>query len=363
MAQNFIQPKGSLKTQVDTSGLQQQLAQMFANQQLQGQAQTQAVDPMRQTVNELLKTKLMPVEMPQYATIQDIFKAPKGEKINKLGEFINTPSGQNILGGLVSLFSGGKYYSTPNDPYVQQIQHDMAVKQNQAMQQLKDQDSIVTALNNAFIHKDIADENNKRMRELAKDELEWKKQENALNRALQREQLNATIAHQRAMEGIARERLNNSGGGNAKSKVAAKDLYVINNQLDRFKNSFKTVRPTKPGALLANAYADKGFGNEDETYFNAQKQLLVNAVTRTLGGEKGVMSDQDIARFAKALPELGDDIKQKNAKLRAAYDLLGDRLAAEGIAFDNPYNQNSSASMPNVNMSAIEAEMKRRGLK
>ena len=167
MTQNFIQPKGSLKTQVDTSNLQSQLAQMFADRQLQGQAQAQseAVDPMRQTVNDLLKNKLMQnIEMPKYTTIQDIFNAPKGEKLNTFGSYLNTPNGQNVLGGLLSLFSGGKYFTTPSDPYNQYLQQDMNTKQAQAMSQLKEQNDIATSMNSIFNQRDIADQNDKRAR-------------------------------------------------------------------------------------------------------------------------------------------------------------------------------------------------------
>lgn len=350
MTNSFIQPKGSLNTKVDTSGLQQQLAQMFANQQLQNQAQAQAqaVDPMRQTVQDLLKNKLMAeVEIPQFKTIQDIFKAPAGQKLETFGEYLNSPNGQNTLGSIASLLTGGRYYTTPGDAYNQQLQRNMSAKQAQALSQMKEQNDIATALNQAFNQRDIADENNKRMRELAEMQNEWQKERFAQEMALRQQKLNAQIQHQRAMEGLARERLNATGGGSViggaantnnltpkqiqKNQEMLNSLNAIEGQLDRFKGTFDKVRGSKRGALLAELVTNTGLGNQDEVNFNSQRTLLFNRIARELGGEKGVLSDQDIKRIEQSLPTLGDSLPQKRAKLQAVYDLLEDRKSQYNI--------------------------------
>ena len=338
MTQNFIQPKGSLKTQVDTSNLQSQLAQMFADKQLQNQAQAQAnaEDETRQTVNELLKKKLIAdVEMPQFTTIQDIFKAPTGQKLETFGQFLNTPNGQNALGSIASLLTGGRYYTTPADAYNQQLQRDMAIKQSQAMQQMKEQNDIATALNSAYMQSDLAKERNQLQRDLAKEEMEFKKQEAALDRALKREGLNAQIQHQKAMEIIAKQRLTASNTQQKqlqKNMDALNSLNAVQSQMDRFTNSFKDVRPTKLGALMAGEVAKHGLGNTAEANFNAQRTLLFNKIARELGGEKGVLSDQDIKRIEASLPALSDSLPQKKAKMQAIYNLLDDRKSQYGGA-------------------------------
>lgn len=59
-----------------------------------------------------------------------------------------------------------------------------------------------------------------------------------------------------------------------------------------------------------------------EANFNAQRTLLFNQIARKLGGEKGVLSDQDMKRIELALPTLTDSYDQKIAKMRAVDDLL-----------------------------------------
>ena len=83
MVQNFLQPKGSLNTKVDVSGLEQQLAKMFSAPQSETQP-----DPLRETVNEIVKTKLLnPVEVPKYTTLNDVLSANKGDKLGVFADF------------------------------------------------------------------------------------------------------------------------------------------------------------------------------------------------------------------------------------------------------------------------------------
>lgn len=334
MTNSFIQPKGSLKTQVDTRELQHQLAKMFANQQLQGQAQAQAeaLDPMRQTVNDLLKNKLLQeIKMPKYTTLNDVLSANKGDKLGVFADFLNNPQIMRTIGSFLPKYgynpTTGKMGNIMEEPARRQ-EAQMEADRQKALAQMKEQNDIATSMNSLFTQQDIANERNKLQRELAQEELKWKAEQNALDRALTRE-------HQRAMEGIARDRLAASGTQQKqlqKNIEALNSLNAIQGQMDRFSNSFKDVRGSKVGALLANAYASKGFGNEAEANFNAQRTLLFNKIARELGGEKGVLSDQDIKRIETSLPSLSDSLSQKKAKMKAIYDLLDDRKSQYGGA-------------------------------
>jgi hypothetical protein len=329
----------------------QQIAQNTANQQLQNQAQAQAeaIDPMRQTVNDLLKNKLLNnIEVPRFTTVQDILDAPKGSKLETFGKYLGNNSDVTRLVG--TLFGGTMRDSSGNfvsfaEPIARRQEALMQAEQQKALSQLKEQNDIATALNQAFNQRDIADENNKRMRELAEMQNEWQKERFAQEMALRQQQLNAQIQHQRAMEGLARERLNNSGGGGSvtggasnltpkqiqKNQEMLNSLNAVQSQMDRFANSFDKVRGSKAGALLADAYAKGGFGNSAESNFNAQRTLLFNKIARELGGEKGVLSDQDIKRIEGSLPSLSDSLPQKRAKMKAVYDLLEDRKSQYDI--------------------------------
>lgn len=113
---------------------------------------------------------------------------------------------------------------------------------------------------------------------------------------------------------IEKERL--TGGGNTES------LDAIEQQLNAFTQSFDKM-PSK-----ANAYTEGFIRNLTGTLepevanFNSQRSLLFNKIARDLGGDKGVLSDQDIQRISDALPTMYDSNEQKIAKMQAVYQLL-----------------------------------------
>lgn len=100
------------------------------------------------------------------------------------------------------------------------------------------------------------------------------------------------------------------------------NVMAVKNQIDLFRNQFDKVATGKGGAIASNIRAKAGFGNADETYFNSQIGLLRNKIVRDLGGEKGVLSDQDMKFVEVSIPKLSDSLEQKKAKLRAIDDLI-----------------------------------------
>ena len=122
--------------------------------------------------------------------------------------------------------------------------------------------------------------------------------------------------------------------GTNKSQQAAvtkaqTDLAAINtvkSQLDRFEKSFG-VMPSKSNMYTAGMLREKtGMRTPGEQNFEAQRTLLFNKIARDLGGEKGVLSDGDIARIQASLPSLYDSKAQKEAKMKAIYALLNDNV-------------------------------------
>jgi hypothetical protein len=112
------------------------------------------------------------------------------------------------------------------------------------------------------------------------------------------------------------------------------NLEAVSNQLARFEETFKTM----PGKIESNTLGRlrnaTGFQTPNEANFNSQRTLLFNKIARDLGGEKGVLSDQDIKRIEASLPNYTDSYEQKQAKMQAIYDLLEDRLNVEGVTLD-----------------------------
>lgn len=109
---------------------------------------------------------------------------------------------------------------------------------------------------------------------------------------------------------------------NEKQKNNNNEYGDIEKQLDNFRSIFKDM-PSKPESYTLGTIRNlSGTLTEKEANFNAQRTLLFNQIARKLGGEKGVLSDFDIKRIEAALPNLTDSYKQKEAKIKAVYDLL-----------------------------------------
>ena len=149
---------------------------------------------------------------------------------------------------------------------------------------------------------------------MAQDRLEYQKMSDAADRALK----------SRGLDIQEQKLLDNKNNGNIGN------LQAVSNQLKRFEDSFATM----PNKLESNTFgrlrAATGFQTKEEANFDSQRTLLFNKIARDLGGEKGVLSDQDIKRIEKSLPSYTDSAVQKQAKMQAIYDLLNDRLAVEG---------------------------------
>lgn len=175
------------QTQAATQQLIQQMAQNTANQQLQNEPEPD----LKNTVNEIIKTKILePVNVPRFTNIQDILNAPKGEKLETFGKYIgNNPDITRLIGTITGgtyIDRNGKFINAGEQQAALQ-ESEMTRDQMQALSRLKEQNDLVQAMANAYTQKDIHEEQNKLRRELAEQELEWKRQENALDRALKRE--------------------------------------------------------------------------------------------------------------------------------------------------------------------------------
>ena len=115
------------------------------------------------------------------------------------------------------------------------------------------------------------------------------------------------------------------------------NLQAVSQQLQRFEDSFKNMPNKLESNTLGRLRNFTGLQTQTEANFNSQRQLLFNKIARDLGGEKGVLSDQDIKRIEGALPSYTDSYAQKQAKMQAIYDLLNDRLSVEGGSlYNNP---------------------------
>lgn len=101
---------------------------------------------------------------------------------------------------------------------------------------------------------------------------------------------------------------------------------AVEAQLNEFEKLFDKVPQSKLSAYTGGFFRDlTGTLTPDESNFNAQRTLLFNKIARDLGGEKGVLSDQDIKRVEKALPTIYDSPEQRRQKMKAVYGLVNIR--------------------------------------
>lgn len=182
---------------------------------------------------------------------------------------------------------------------------------------------------------------NEIMNALRQDQLKAQQQQQAFNQWYQKASLEdkrADRAERRAYNnaqlGLGYARLNNDNYNKALDRAekakdrAAKILSKQENyadvekQINNFKATFKGLPSKAESYTLGNLRAMTGTQTTKEANFNAQRTLLFNQIARKLGGEKGVLSDQDMKRIESALPTLTDSYDQKIAKMRAVDDLL-----------------------------------------
>lgn len=212
---------------------------------------------------------------------------------------------------------------------------------------------------------DMQAENNKIQQQFRADQFNYQKQKDAEDRAFRRAQLGSENAYRNAQLGLGYARLADArqarSAANKTEKAMQKqaetigNLEAIENQLNRFENSFNDVNNPYRYRILGGASTALNTLSPAEANFNSQRTLLFNRIARDLGGEKGVLSDQDIKRIEQSLPTLGDTTAQKKAKMNAIYNLLDDRKQSAGMY----KTQNTKL---NIDNDALEAELARRGL-
>lgn len=267
-----------------------------------------------------------------------------GEGLGTLGRFLESPVGRGLLvGGIVGASGGsglealgygagttmGNQGNRMRDrAYREQLEGmgvdtsnirgyitDDVYKNIVSMKQLKDNADYRNALletqqNNQLVSQQIA-----------KDKLNYQMQQDARDYNLKNREL-----------GLKEQKILND-----MTKDAGKldSLKAVSNQLKRFESTFADMPNKLESNTLGRVRNLTGFQTETEANFNSQRTLLFNKIARDLGGEKGVLSDQDIKRIEKALPDYTDSYAQKQAKMQAVYALLNDRLSVEGGSLDD----------------------------
>lgn len=153
--------------------------------------------------------------------------------------------------------------------------------------------------------------------EFRRQQAEEQRKEKQLDRQLQYEELGERRRQNNLNYQLGKEKLIADLGKNS-----GENYSDVEAQLNNFQNSFKNVNNPYRYRLAGGASEFLNTLTPQEANFNSQRTLLFNQIARKLGGEKGVLSDQDIKRIDAALPKLSDTQAQKEAKMKAVYALL-----------------------------------------
>lgn len=296
-----------------------------------------------------------------------------GEGLGSLARFGESPLGRSLLvGGLVGAtggnalealaFGGTAGLLNQQNRTADKIYRDDLIQSQQnalknspefeALTPQEQQAQLQAIANNiysqrGYMNKDIY--SNLINTQQIRDNADWRKlyfdtqqENNLINREFQQRQLENSINQANADRALQwaeleeRRRQNNMSNALAQQKLLA-DMQGaeggfgdMRQQLDNFAATFDTVDNPYRYRIAGKGSEFFNTLTENEANFNAQRTLLFNQIARKLGGEKGVLSDNDIKRIEAALPTLADTKKQKEAKMRAVYALLNIKEGNQG---------------------------------
>ena len=286
-----------------------------------------------------------------------------GEGLGSLVRFGESPLGRSlIVGGLVGATGGNPLQSLTYGTYTGMLNQanrnadriyrdDLITSQQTAFRNSPEYATMTpeeqqTQLQNisdninaqrGYFNKDIYSNliNTQQMR----DNADWRKfyfdtqqENNQINREFQQRQLDNSTAQANANRALQwaelneRKRQNDISNDIAMAKLLKEgefnEFSEIEQQLNNFQNSFGKVNNPYRYRIAGGTSEALNMLTPEESNFNSQRTLLFNQIARKLGGENGVLSDQDIKRIDAALPKLSDTLQQKQAKMQAVYDLL-----------------------------------------
>jgi hypothetical protein len=307
-------------------------------------------------VNGYRENRTTPISMNNFGDNNIDFNRTKGlsyrigEGLGSVGRFIDSPLGRGVLTGAAVAALGG----APGEALAYGGTATALNQGNRGRDTLYRQQLAAEGIDTSNVRGYINDNTYKSMlaAKQMKDNAEYRnalltsqqqaQQEAREDRKLQREmqleqnKFNNYIQGQRVAQGWAN--LNDRQQARAEAKAAkqnADDFGDIQAQLDNFQKTFQSVNNPYRYRVFGGASEKLNTLTRDEANFNAQRTLLFNQIARKLGGEKGVLSDKDIARVEAALPKLTDTYEQKVAKMAAVYDLLSIKRGSANQAANN----------------------------
>lgn len=372
-AETLQREKEALGNYIESSQNAKTGTQEGTAQPVQIEAGIQATpEPNRQTsfknaVYDLIQSELTKEQAPTYRNPSDVIagfstgQTGKEKLVNgltALAGYLNSSSGRSLISNL----TGAAAYAPSRHAAYQKSLYEMEEDRQRGASNSARFDTLIKLMS----HLDDVDLKNRKFdfeKERAKvgDE-QWEK-EFGLNMkkfeedvrvhgldyaikqqklALDRAGLAEQIRSNKAQEGIAREKMRTDLLKETEEKRKeleknAEELENIARDLERFEKLGETkgIHQITPWSRLGEPFRGgmraANMGNADEAAFEAQRGLLFSKIARTLGGEKGVLSDQDIKRIEKTIPSLSHSPEQRDAKIQIIKDTIDDRLVSKGF--------------------------------
>lgn len=160
--------------------------------------------------------------------------------------------------------------------------------------------------------------------------LEFQREKEANDRAYQNAQLGLTKRGQDLNYSLGLDRINaDKNKANEKIQAEKKEQEKANNQIRALASLFKDLPQNKVGkgfqkitGLGATGLYAAGYGGTSTTSYDAVADALATSLARK-NGEKGNLSDSDIKRWRKPLPNITDTPEQAQAKFNALHKIYG----------------------------------------
>lgn len=274
--------------------------------------------------NDLLETqKQALINSPEFNALSDAEKARAIEGLKKDATDEQKQSAynsylanrqQNALRGLEDNINGLRGYITPET--YRMLNQSNQIRDNYAWRKAS---------------LDSQNRQNEIMNQMRQDQFEETKAQNAFNRMLAGQKL--SLDERQLALGYAKleaDKMGEYAKMLEKEQEKANEYKDVENQLKAFEGTFKEANNPYRYRMAGGVSNMFNTLSPAENNFNAQRTLLFNQIARKLGGEKGVLSDQDIKRVEAALPSLSDTFEQKQAKMKAIYNLLDIKKGGTG---------------------------------
>ena len=372
-AETLQREKEALGNYIESSQNAKTGTQEGTAQPVQIEAGIQATpEPNRQTsfknaVYDLIQSELRKEQAPTYRNPSDVIagfstgQTGKEKLVNgltALAGYLNSSSGRSLISNL----TGAAAYAPSRHAAYQKSLYEMEEDRQRGASNSARFDTLIKLMS----HLDDVDLKNRKFdfeKERAKVEAEQWEKEFGLNMkkfeedvrvhgldyaakqqelALRRAGLYEQIRSNKAQEGIAREKMSvdllkkfeekgkelekqKSGLENMAQDLARFEKLGEAEGIHQITPLTRLFEPVRAGMRAVN------MNNADEAAFDAQRGMLFSNIARTLGGEKGVLSDQDIKRIEKTIPSLGDSPEQRAAKIQIIKDTIDDRLVSKGF--------------------------------